>query len=337
MSKKIILSFVTIVLLAWWGMAQGSSGQQTHPENPVAMADSNAINTENMWRSAGLAINMQRNTVVLLPSPDGDRIVIIDSIDNCIDVVLRTQDTLVRIGHYLVDTAHGRHDVANIIRPKSIEVMGNNIFFCASANNDIGRVGVLTLAKDTLVASHVVNLPCHAQFLDVQEQELVVVGTNVQGYDINIFRIEDNGNGLKLVPRQSHLYHVPKQSERIQASDPAGVGISVVAIVVVFLALVCITLIFGGNAKSIKWAQDRRARRAAIKAGVSAEAVQKPSDTTGEVYAAIAAAIFMYQEDMHDEEHAILTISKVERAWTPWNAKFYNMNQYFNTRTSTKK
>ena len=37
-----------------------------------------------------------------------------------------------------------------------------------------------------------------------------------------------------------------------------------------------------------------------------------------------------YDEEMHDEENTVITIQKVERAWTPWNAKFYNMNHYFN-------
>ena len=50
------------------------------------------------------------------------------------------------------------------------------------------------------------------------------------------------------------------------------------------------------------------------------------------MYAAIAAAIYAYEQDLHDEEDTVITIQKVERAWTPWNAKFYNMNQYFSTR-----
>ena len=66
---------------------------------------------------------------------------------------------------------------------------------------------------------------------------------------------------------------------------------------------------------------------------VSGETVTtKPRDTSGEVYAAIAAAIYAYEEDLHDEEDTVITIQKVERAWTPWNAKFYNMNRYFSTR-----
>ncbi|MDY5968618.1 MAG: OadG family protein [Bacteroidales bacterium] len=341
MRKKIFITLVAIAFLAWGGKAQAPRGNKAPLEATAAAMSETAASKDQpsmcMMGYEGSSLNMQRNTVALLHSEDGDKFVIIDSIDNCIDMVLRTQDTLLRVGHYRVDNVLGRHDVANILRPQSIKAKGNHIFFCASALNDLGKVGVLTVTKDSVVADQVIDLPCHAQFIDVIGHELIVVGTNMQGYNINIFNIEENEQGLKLTPLQSNFYHVTKQSERIQASDPVGVGITVVAICVVFLALVLIAFIIGGNAKTIKWSQNSRARRAAIKAGKPVETIQKPADTTGEVFAAIAAAIYLYQEDLHDEEHAILTINKVERAWTPWNAKFFNMNQYFNTRTRTKK
>ena len=34
----------------------------------------------------------------------------------------------------------------------------------------------------------------------------------------------------------------------------------------------------------------------------------------------------------HRTNYYIITIQKVEREWTPWNAKYYNMNHYFNNR-----
>ena len=47
---------------------------------------------------------------------------------------------------------------------------------------------------------------------------------------------------------------------------------------------------------------------------------------------ALATALHLYNDELHDEEEAVITIQKVEREWTPWNAKYYNMNQYFNNR-----
>ena len=50
-------------------------------------------------------------------------------------------------------------------------------------------------------------------------------------------------------------------------------------------------------------------------------------DHSGEIDAVIAAAIYLYNEELHDEENTVITFKSVERPWTPWNAKFYNMNQ----------
>ena len=54
--------------------------------------------------------------------------------------------------------------------------------------------------------------------------------------------------------------------------------------------------------------------------------------TSEPIYAAIAAAIHMYNEELHDEEPTVITIQKTERSWTPWNAKYISMNKYFNNR-----
>ncbi len=346
MKKRLFLKGLTVMLLlSGSALAQDSKGPKGPygHQGPEATSDAvtDAGETDNSQgfthrhHGMGEAINMRPNTVCMVASPHGDRYIIIDSVDNSIDVLENNGDTIKRVGRYLVDTAIGRHDVANIIRPKSIEMMGPHIIFVASAIKDLGKVGILTMTRDTLLENQVINLPCHAQLMELNGDELTVVGTNIQGYDINTFCIQHGEAGPSLVSRSVFRYHVPQQSERIQQSDPVGVGLTVVAITVVFLALVCIVFIMGGYAKLIKWGQDRRARRAAIRSGKSKEEARQehPSEISGETYAAIAAAIYLYQEDMHDEESTVLTIDKVERAWTPWNAKFYNMNQYFNTRT----
>ena len=82
--------------------------------------------------------------------------------------------------------------------------------------------------------------------------------------------------------------------------------------------------------------QKKRAVKAAAASGAATPATQSQAassvDVSGEVYAAIAAAVHLYHDELHDEENTIITIQKVERSWTPWNAKYYNMNQYFNKR-----
>ena len=47
------------------------------------------------------------------------------------------------------------------------------------------------------------------------------------------------------------------------------------------------------------------------------------------VYAAIAAAIHLYGEELHDVENTVLTINKVSRTYSPWSSKIHGLNTYF--------
>lgn len=54
------------------------------------------------------------------------------------------------------------------------------------------------------------------------------------------------------------------------------------------------------------------------------------NDLSGETNAAIAMALFMYFNELHDEENTSLTISRVSKRYSPWSSKLYGMNTYFN-------
>lgn len=46
---------------------------------------------------------------------------------------------------------------------------------------------------------------------------------------------------------------------------------------------------------------------------------------SGEVNAAICAAIHLYVNEAHDEESTVLTIDKVSRRYSPWSSKIYSV------------
>lgn len=254
--------------------------------------------------------------------------VLIDSIDNAIDLLLYKEDSLQRIGRYVVDQYKGRHDLSAILRPKSVTIVGKNILFLASAQ-DSALIGVLPIGTDgadgSLPLIDGLGFNSHCDAFNISEKKLIIVGFNPAGYDINILNISQGVEHLSAATVQRYHYHVPKQSERIQASDPYGVGLTVVAVLVVFFALVCIAVVLKFFGKAIEKIQKRKDQ-----SEFSRKLADAVTASDNDIYAAIAAAIYLYEEDMHDEEDTVLTIQKVERAWTPWNAKFYNMNQYFN-------
>lgn len=45
-----------------------------------------------------------------------------------------------------------------------------------------------------------------------------------------------------------------------------------------------------------------------------------------QVSAAIAAAIHLYLDDIHDKESRVMTIRKVSKTYSPWSSKIYGLN-----------
>ncbi len=273
-------------------------------------------------------INFIPNTACYLP--DQHLFVVIDSVDCAVDVLVNNGDAIRAIGRFTTDVYQGRHDIKNIIRPKSVMISDNNIIVLASSQVDTSYVAVFDINAIVAMSSQEVaeikpvaqigfsSTSFAFQFADNASQ-LIVMGKNAVGYDINTI---DFAKGIQNIsPATTFHYHVPKQSERIQDSDPHGWGLAIVAIIVVFFALVCICFIMKGYGNIIRKVSERKPDSKIIS---SAEG--------GDVYAAIAAALYCYEEEQHDEEETVITIQKVERAWTPWNAKFYNMNQFFTKR-----
>lgn len=67
---------------------------------------------------------------------------------------------------------------------------------------------------------------------------------------------------------------------------------------------------------------NRKQRKIALTQGLPQSAVRM---VPGEVSAAIALAISLYLEELHDQETAILTIKKAGKNYSPWNSKIYNV------------
>ncbi len=56
-------------------------------------------------------------------------------------------------------------------------------------------------------------------------------------------------------------------------------------------------------------------------------AARSQSHMSGEVLAAISAAIYDLKENQHDIESTILTIDRVKRNYSPWNAKRQSLRE----------
>lgn len=116
------------------------------------------------------------------------------------------------------------------------------------------------------------------------------------------------------------------KSGRFKENDPSGGGMSVVAMSVVFAALMVLFLCFKQVGKVFKSSSKKKALQAK---GItpSKESTESVPEDIGEVYAAIAMAIYEYQNDIHDIENTVLTIERVTRNYSPWSSKLYGLRQ----------
>ncbi len=103
-----------------------------------------------------------------------------------------------------------------------------------------------------------------------------------------------------------------------------GVGFGMV--IVLLIVLIFILQGLGAVVSNITAPKSPKAAAKAAPA-VQAAAVQAPGKDTDEMpVAAIAMALHLYFNGVHDEEPTQITIKNVERRYSPWNSKLYGMN-----------
>ena len=107
-------------------------------------------------------------------------------------------------------------------------------------------------------------------------------------------------------------------------NDGWGGAITIIAMCIVLSALLVLSIlfmIFGKVSEALLTARKKKAKAAA----------DHPADeehhelAPGEVIAAISLALSEYFSDPHDLEETHLTIRKMQRAYSPWNSKIYNL------------
>ncbi|WP_291861857.1 OadG family protein [Marinilabilia sp.] len=104
--------------------------------------------------------------------------------------------------------------------------------------------------------------------------------------------------------------------------------ITAVGYSVVFAALVLLIFVF----KYVPKVLNMQLKRKLIKQGKYVERGDSEEQfIAGEVNAAIGTALGLYFSDLHDEESKIITIKRVERRYSPWSSKIYNINNVLPT------
>ena len=102
-----------------------------------------------------------------------------------------------------------------------------------------------------------------------------------------------------------------------------SITLAVVGYLTVFFALVLMYFVYRNIPRLI----NLKGRQKLRKAGKLEEAGDNLA-LSGEVTAAISMAMHLYLNE-HDEESHTLTIRPVQRSYTPWSSRIYNVNDFF--------
>ena len=98
--------------------------------------------------------------------------------------------------------------------------------------------------------------------------------------------------------------------------------IAIVGYLIVFTALVTLVVVFTNLPKLIS----KELRNRLLKRVDEVEKDKTVGEISGEENAAIAMAVYLYFNEMHDEESNIITIRKVSKTYSPWSSKIYGLN-----------
>lgn len=103
-----------------------------------------------------------------------------------------------------------------------------------------------------------------------------------------------------------------------------GITVALVGFSIVLFSLALLVVVFLRLPKLINmnWKKRKKEKRTG-----SNETSEEEYNIEGNVTAAISLALHLYFSELHDEESNIVTIKKVQKAYSPWSSKIYSVNQ----------
>ena len=105
-----------------------------------------------------------------------------------------------------------------------------------------------------------------------------------------------------------------------------GWTVTISGFMIVVIALVVLFLIFTGISKIINYDWNKLINKDKKKDKVEVKEVKNINPDNDDVMVAIGLALSLSMDSVHDVESDILTIKRVERHASPWNARIYGMN-----------
>lgn len=103
--------------------------------------------------------------------------------------------------------------------------------------------------------------------------------------------------------------------------DSMAIFITIAGYIIVFIALAILVFIFIRIARFQDFMTRLRIRKSKPDQLIEKETLS----ISGDVNAAIATALYLYYNEIHDEEKYVMTIKKVSKTYSPWSSKIYSV------------
>ncbi len=108
------------------------------------------------------------------------------------------------------------------------------------------------------------------------------------------------------------------------AAAGSGVTVAIVGWLIVFAVLTLLVIVFTQIPKLIYYNTRKKLRQQNKQAVVTDDDLH----IAGDVSAAISMALYMFFDEMHDEESNVITIKRVRKTYSPWSSKIYGLRTW---------
>lgn len=145
--------------------------------------------------------------------------------------------------------------------------------------------------------------------------------------DADAWEVRDGSDEKYITPSSNNIIKSTNSKvDMFAEQDARGGGMAVMAMCIVFAALLVLAICFNIINKIGASASARRKEKALADTNVDAVTEGRTTHDSGEEIAAIVMALHDHL-DAHDRENTVLTINKVRRAYSPWSSKIYSLRE----------
>ena len=128
---------------------------------------------------------------------------------------------------------------------------------------------------------------------------------------------------LTLILAETSERMAGKTAEEFGKMDPTGIAMSMIAMTIVFSALIFLYFTFKYIAKLYNIDLKKRFRKSRPDIAITDE----HDEISGETLVAISLALHLYHQQMQGLEEAVITFKNAAKTYSPWSSKIYGLRK----------